>query len=379
MLGHLLRNKLISETSGVRIIEVANSRLACTFFNTIFLGDQLSEEEKKQILSHEKVHVMGRHSYDLLYFELLRIVFWFNPLIYLYQQKIAALHEYMADAGVVKTLEKRTYYQQLLNTAFNTEDISFINQFFNHSLIKKRIVMLQKAQSRSVAKLKFLVLLPVVFLMLSMVSLAQETGPGDGDTKLIIKVKQVDNQTNEEQAKVAKALGGLEKGDAIYTEVVVTDGTGKTVYSLNETTGELIRADVRQAAPGSGAVAGDVPFRLIEEAPIYPGCEGITDNNAAKRCLVEKLTAHVSKNFNTGLGKELSLEGVLRVYVLFKINKEGKVEFQQARGPVPELEAEAERVVKTLPQMKPGKHKGEAVAVLYSLPIVFNVPAPEEE
>ena len=236
--------------------------------------------------------------------------------------------------------------------------------------------MLQKTQSKSITKLKFLVLFPVVFLMLSIVSFAQETG-ADEDTKLVIKVGQVENQTNEEQEKVAKALGGLEKG-TIYEEVVVTDGTNRIFYSKNESNGKIIKSSITRTSVEMEPVAGDVPFMLIEEAPIYPGCEGISDNNAAKSCLVEKLTSHVNRNFNSGIAKEQGLTGMLKVYVLFKIKKDGKVEFQQARGPVPELEAEAERVINSLPQMKPGKHRGEAVAVLYSLPIKINIPTKED-
>src|SRR5690606_41816182 len=67
---------------------------------------------------------------------ILRIIFWFNPLIYIYQSRIAELHEFIADTHTVKTNQKE-HYQHLLEEVFKTESISFINQFFNHSLIKK--------------------------------------------------------------------------------------------------------------------------------------------------------------------------------------------------------------------------------------------------
>ena len=152
----LFKNTVISESEEFQIIRVTESDVACTFFNTIFLGDQLKEEEVEQILSHEMVHVKQRHTLDLLFFEIQKIIFWFNPLIYIYQSRISVLHEYIADAGVVKNVEKQDYFQQLLNSAFSTKDISFVNQFFNHSIIKKRIVMLQKSRSKTVAKFKFL-------------------------------------------------------------------------------------------------------------------------------------------------------------------------------------------------------------------------------
>ena len=173
-LNHLFRFRRISEDKELRIIEVPNSKIACTFYKTVFLGDKLSEAEKQQILSHELVHVKQRHSLDLIFFEALKIIFWFNPLVYIYQSRIAVLHEFIADANVVKTTTKRSYYEQLLNSAFNTQNISFINQFFNHSLIKKRISMLQKSRSKTIAKFKYLFVLPLLFMMLTYVSCSED-------------------------------------------------------------------------------------------------------------------------------------------------------------------------------------------------------------
>ncbi|MFV8226415.1 M56 family metallopeptidase, partial [Christiangramia aquimixticola] len=121
-LRKLFNYKQVSREKDFRIIEIPNSNLACTFFNTVFIGDQLAEDEKQHILSHELVHVKQKHSYDMIFFEFLKIIFWFNPLLYIYQSRIAGLHEFMADEEVVKNTERRSYYQQLLNTAFNTQN-----------------------------------------------------------------------------------------------------------------------------------------------------------------------------------------------------------------------------------------------------------------
>jgi beta-lactamase regulating signal transducer with metallopeptidase domain len=77
----------------------------------------------------------------------MRIVAWFNPLVYVYQNRISEVHEYIADAEVAKT-HKKEQYQLLLTQVFKTQYISFINPFFKSSLIKKRIVMLQKSKSK---------------------------------------------------------------------------------------------------------------------------------------------------------------------------------------------------------------------------------------
>jgi periplasmic protein TonB len=116
-----------------------------------------------------------------------------------------------------------------------------------------------------------------------------------------------------------------------------------------------------------------VPFAVIENVPIYPGCEQ-SGNNAAKReCMSEKIIKFVQKNFNTELANELGLEGRQRINVQFKIDKFGNVVNVRARAPHPRLEKEAVNVVKALPKMTPGKQRGKAVGVLYALPILFQV------
>jgi periplasmic protein TonB len=116
-----------------------------------------------------------------------------------------------------------------------------------------------------------------------------------------------------------------------------------------------------------------VPFAVIENVPIYPGCEK-SGNNAAKReCMSEKIMKFVQKNFNTELANELGLEGRQRINVQFKIDKYGNVVNVRARAPHPRLEKEAVNIVKALPKMTPGKQRGKAVGVLYALPILFQV------
>ena len=86
----------------LRIVTLLKSNTAFSFFYYVFLGEQIKEEDKQAILKHEAVHVNQKHTLDLLFFELFRIVFWFNPLIYMYQNRIASLHEFIADAEAVK-------------------------------------------------------------------------------------------------------------------------------------------------------------------------------------------------------------------------------------------------------------------------------------
>ena len=118
---------------------------------------------------------------------------------------------------------------------------------------------------------------------------------------------------------------------------------------------------------------GDVPFAVIEDVPIFPGCEGKRNNDERKACMSEKITEFVNRRFNTELGSELGLSGINRIYVQFRIEKNGNITVLGARAPHPRLQQEAERVVNQLPKMQPGKQRGQAVGVLYSLPITFRV------
>ena len=118
---------------------------------------------------------------------------------------------------------------------------------------------------------------------------------------------------------------------------------------------------------------GDVPFAVIENVPIYPGCEKKKNNAEKKKCMSEKVQKFVQKKFNTDLAGDLGLEGRQRISVQFKIDKNGNVVNVRARAPHPKLEQEAVKVVKALPKMIPGKQRGKAVGVLYSLPILFQV------
>jgi protein TonB len=116
----------------------------------------------------------------------------------------------------------------------------------------------------------------------------------------------------------------------------------------------------------------EVPFSVIENVPEYPGCEKGT--NAQKRkCMSNKITKFVQRKFNTDLASDLGLSGRQRISVIFKIDKQGNVTGVRSRANHPRLEKEAARVINMLPKMKPGRQRGKAVIVPYSLPIVFQV------
>ena len=116
----------------------------------------------------------------------------------------------------------------------------------------------------------------------------------------------------------------------------------------------------------------DVPFSVIEEVPIFPGCTGTKQEKTD--CLNDKIRNHVVKKFNGDLASDLGLSpGKKRIFVFFRIDPNGNITEVNANAPHPKLKEEAIRVAKTLPKMIPGKQRGKPVGMRYTLPISFNV------
>jgi protein TonB len=122
-------------------------------------------------------------------------------------------------------------------------------------------------------------------------------------------------------------------------------------------------------------VTEDVPFFIIEDVPKFPGCKGT--NEELRKCMQENVQKFVYENFNVSIAEELNLEpGIQRIFVAFVIDKNGNISNVESRAPHKSLQIEAERVIKSLPQMVPGKQRGKPVGVKYSLPIVFEIMPP---
>jgi periplasmic protein TonB len=129
--------------------------------------------------------------------------------------------------------------------------------------------------------------------------------------------------------------------------------------------------DINEVAEEEEVVA-DIPFAVIEEAPVYPGCEG---TKAQKRkCFNRKINALIRKNFRSDLAKNLGLSpGIKKIFVQFTIDKNGDITNIKTRAPHKSLEKEAVRVIKLLPKMTPGRQRNRNVNVRYMQPIIFKV------
>lgn len=308
-LKRLISSGKASRKGSVRVVSIPDSNMAFSFLNTIFIGDQLTATHKETILAHEMIHVKDRHGWDLLYFEILKVVFWFNPFIYYFQKKLAAVLEFIADAEVVKTHQRNSYYESLVAQIFQTTNLSFVNTFFNHSLIKKRIIMLQKTPSRNYNRWKYFMVLPALALLFTVFACAQNS-------------------------------------DTIQEEHLVADGVTE-----------------------NAAKEKSVGFATLETTPVYPGCEGMSPEEN-QQCFFQKVAQFIVAEFNTKVADE-TVEGNQRIVVHFVVNDQGEVEQVKANAPAEVLMQEAIRVTQKLPKMKPGMKEGKAVAVQFALPILF--------
>ncbi|WP_203256396.1 energy transducer TonB [Hyunsoonleella ulvae] len=119
-------------------------------------------------------------------------------------------------------------------------------------------------------------------------------------------------------------------------------------------------------------IPDEIDFIVIENVPVYPGCEDKVGNKARKKCMSDAITRLVQRKFNgSDIASRYGLEGKQRISVQFLIDKTGKVTDIKTRAPHEKLEAEAKRVVNKIPDMKPGKQRDRPVGVRYTLPIMF--------
>lgn len=117
----------------------------------------------------------------------------------------------------------------------------------------------------------------------------------------------------------------------------------------------------------------DVISGVVEEFPVFPGCERYQEKEERRNCMNKKIFKLVGKHFDTGLGNQLNLSGLQKIDVSFRVSHTGEVEFIDARAPHPKLKEEAERIIQKIPEMVPGKMGGQPVNVLFMIPVKFEV------
>jgi hypothetical protein len=148
--------------NGLQITKTTQKLTAFSFFNNIVIDENIGPEKTEEIIAHERVHIKQLHSYDLVAYELCKIIFWFHPIPYLAQRELKLVHEYIVDQFLLKNQESNTYQESLLKTVFGTDQFTLASSYFNKSLLKKRILMLQKKKSTAKALFKLAFILPIV-------------------------------------------------------------------------------------------------------------------------------------------------------------------------------------------------------------------------
>ncbi|WP_293296642.1 energy transducer TonB [Allomuricauda sp.] len=143
----------------------------------------------------------------------------------------------------------------------------------------------------------------------------------------------------------------------------------ETVIESTETSQEEEVVEIEEVEVEEVEEDISVPFAVIEDVPVFPGCEGASDKKA---CFQEMMQKHIRKNFRyPEIAQEMGVQG--RVSVIFVIQKDGSIGNIRMRGPDKNLEAEALRIIQKLPKMTPGKQRGRPVKVPFSIPITFKL------
>jgi len=154
------RVKSVLIEGNYKLIHINNSNTAFSFFNYLFIGTSTSDAAT--IIRHELVHIRQKHSFDIILLELLKVINWFNPFVYLLQNSLKTVHEYIADENTIAAhADTLSYSTFLLNNAYGVGGSSITHSFFNYNLLKKRIIMLNQKRSGSLARLKYLVTVPL--------------------------------------------------------------------------------------------------------------------------------------------------------------------------------------------------------------------------
>ena len=395
----------------------------------IVVSRQDLEENGNAVLAHERAHISNLHSWDLLLAEACIFLQWFNPAAWLLKQELQTIHEYEADEWVIKNgIDAKTYQLLLIKKAVGARLYSIANGL-NHSSLKKRITMMIKKKSNPWARLKYLYVLPLAAVAVAAFArpevsneLNEISSVKVNDLTSIVKTEEVKSEENSLDEKFdvtgqvleatsKKPIQGVSilvrgttagtltdedgkfglpvsKGDVLQfsfiglqtQSVVVKDKSSIVVYMKDDVQSmeEMVvvgkGAEESKQAPKvkytevkvdeSEAKPSDVTFQVVEEMPEFPG--------GMQECMV-----FLAKNVKYPVAaQEAKIEG--RVIVQFVVKKDGTIADPIVmRGVSPELDAEALRVVSLMPNWKPGRQRGKAVNVKYTIPIMFRLQKDE--
>ncbi len=364
-------------------------------------------EQNTAILAHERGHIRLRHSWDLLLVDTLTALQWFNPAMWMLRSDLRAIHEYEADGAVLSLgINARQYQYLLITKAAGIGGYSLANGI-SHSTLKNRINMMLHKKSNQTSLLKLAALIPIVGLALAL------------NAKTVTHYVYDEPQKQQPVKKGNKAgtinLGNQEIKVVEQTETANTGPVKITIHVTAESDGKpVVGAIATVKGTKNGAVSdpnGDitmtVPVGSVVEV-MYIGLASAifsvddassTDFNISLPSEEEPkvkdyedveqlpefpggpqaLFKYLSDNICYPKGAfDASIQG--RVIVQFVVDKDGTIrDAKIVRSVDPALDAEAQRVIYSMPKWIPGRQNGEAVAMKYTLPITFRLQGDENE
>ena len=316
-----------------------------SYFRHIVINEQDYRDNPREILIHEQAHIDLRHSLDIIFWSLVALFQWWNPAAWLLGRELRQVHEYEADMAVLNQgVDVKQYQLLLIRKSVGDKLFSMANNF-NYQSLKKRIRMMTMNKSSRWNTLRALAVVPVIALALL----------------AFANPKSVAAVVTNQPAHVTPAPVALP--EPAQAETATQPVEAEAVPEAVEVNTE------EQASQDAEPQSDNKVYNSVEQMPRFPGGEA-----GLMRYLQEniKYPPEAAKN---------DIEG--RVIVQFIIDKTGQVgEVKVVRPISEELDAEAVRVVKTLPKFEPGRQDGKAVAVWYTLPISFKLqskPKPQPQ
>lgn len=356
-----------------------------SFLNWIIIGNDDYEQNFEPIFMHEMVHIRQWHTLDILLIELLKVFFWFNPILWLYKRALQDTHEYLADE---QASDRDLYAAFLLSYARSALATSVANRFFNSSLLKKRIHMIYQDRTATWLRTKYLLFLPVLALAVALMSAR----------KYVYEAKDSDPKNIEaHKLVIVKGLVSDNSGLPVANAAVTFSGSdASTVTTLNGhfeirgiPKGSVMTISHNDFLPYTQKVRksiNDYQIRLTssresvlakKSKPLVN--QSISDKEDASRILLDRRPGLPDKDKfiakTLKYPKQAVLDGIEgQVSISFLVDTEGNVSDPKIeKGVRKDLDNEAMRVVRLMPKWRPAQKNFKPVAVRYTMNITFNI------
>jgi TonB family protein len=320
----------------------------------IFINTRLSPEEAGEIIKHEQNHLRQNHFIDILFIELVKTIQWFNPIVYLLNRALRAIHEFQADHDCLCSgMAVANYQSLLLNQVFKSKAFNLTNSFSNPSLIKKRMVMMTKKRTSALANMKLVLVVPVAAIVFFAISAYREIPDSPEQQSIPETAYQTSPNLSSTPLSAASEVSKLssetsaKKPATIEKNKIVAPPPPPPPPPVND---QKVNSQTDEEAP----------FVVVEEMPMFPGGDA-------------ELLKYIGQNTRyPDVAKQNNIQG--RVIIRFCVTASGGTsQISVLKGVSPELDAEAMRVVNTLPMFQPGRQGGKAVPVWYMVPITFTL------